>query len=417
MNECLICTSETTTFLDFGDMPIANGFLTPDQFQDEPFAPLRVAFCPECTMVQLTDLIEPAKMFHQNYAFFSSTSRKMTDHFATFASDIDARWLQGDDPFVVEIGSNDGIMLQNFAKKGTKHLGVEPSGNVAEAARAKGIDTISVFFGANSARAIRKDHGPANAILGANVMCHIPDLHSVLEGVDELLKPHGVLVFEDPYLGDIIEKTSYDQIYDEHAYYFCIGSLTPLLARHGFEIIRAEPQNVHGGSMRYTIGRTREHTADPSVAELREKEAQLGLGEAATYDRFRQAVEDSRDKLVAKLRALRDDGVRVVGYGATSKSTTVLNYCGIGPDLVDAISDTTPIKQGKFSPGMHIPIIPYTSFAEDPPAVALLFAWNHEREIVENEKGWLASGGRFLVYVPDVGYLGAAKAVTASRGA
>ena len=402
MTKCLICDHAIAPFMSFGQMPIANGFLTPDQFDAEPFFELATGFCGHCKMVQLTELVDPHKMFHDNYAFFSSTSTRMASHFQALADHIKARHL-GADPFVVEIGSNDGILLRHFASAGIRHLGIEPSANVAAAARQNGVNTIGEFFSEEVARKIIAEYGHADAFVGANVMCHIPTMHSVVAGIATLLKPQGVLIFEDPYLGDIIERTSYDQIYDEHAFYFSVTALDHLFARHGLEIVDVHPQTTHGGSMRYTVGKQGAHPVSEATARQRAKEQTLGLGEAATYDAFRRRVEQSRDDLMALLNRLRSEGKRVVGYGATSKSTTVTNYCGITPEHVEFISDTTPIKQGKFSPGAHIPIKPSSEFKARYPDYALLFAWNHAEEIKANEQAFVASGGRWIVYVPKVG--------------
>jgi len=383
-------------------MPIANGFLSPEQFADEYFFELKVAHCAACRMVQLTEHVDREKMFHENYAFFSSTSRRMADHFHKLANDVRARYLTRKDPFVVEIGSNDGITLQHFAEAGVRHLGIEPSANVAEAARRKGVQTVCRFFDEALARDIVSQHGQADAFLGANVMCHIPYLHSVVEGIRVLLKPDGVVIYEDPYLGDIVEKTSYDQIYDEHAFYFSVASVSHLFSEHGMEVVDVAPQNVHGGSMRYIIARKTARPVSRSVERQRAKEKALGLDRPATYAELSRNIERSRDQLMKLLREVKRSGKRVVGYGATSKSTTVTNYCGITPDLVEFISDTTPIKQGKFSPGAHIPVKPHEAFASRYPDYALLFAWNHGEEIMAKEGAFTAAGGRWITYVPKV---------------
>jgi methylation protein EvaC len=401
MSTCLVCDHATEPFLSFGRMPIANGFLTRDEFAGEPFFDLAIGFCERCKMVQLIEPVDPRKMFHEHYPFFSSTSSRMASHFQSLAGHIKARHL-GADPFVVEIGSNDGIFLRHFASAGIRHLGIEPSAGVAAAARAGGVNTIGEFFSEAVARNIVAEHGHADAVVGANVMCHIPAIHGVAAGIAALLKPSGVLIFEDPYLGDIIAGTAYDQIYDEHVFYFSVTALDYLFARHGLEIVDVEPQTTHGGSMRYTVGRAGAHQVSGAAAKQRQKEQALGLGQAATYDTFRKRVELSRDDLMALLRRLRAEGKRVVGYGATSKSTTAINYCGISHDLVEFISDTTPIKQGKFSPGAHIPIKPPSEFRAAYPDYALLFAWNHAAEIKANETAFAQSGGRWLRYVPQV---------------
>jgi methylation protein EvaC len=353
-------------------------------------------------MVQLAELVERERMFHDNYAFFSSTSTYMARHFQEFASWVMRTYLAAEDPFVVEIGSNDGIMLQHFAEAGLRHLGIEPSTNVAEVARQRGVQTISQFFDEDLAAGILSEHGPADAFLGANVMCHIPYIHSVLAGIKKLLKPRGILAFEDPYLGDIVEKTSYDQIYDEHAFYFSAESVSFLAARHELELIDVLPQKVHGGSMRYVLSHRGAYPVSAAVDRLRAKEASLGLARPETYAQLRRNVESSRDELRSVLEELSRDGHRVAGYAATSKSTTVTNYCGLTPALVQFISDTTPIKHGKFSPGAHIPIRPYEEFKANYPDYGLLFGWNHADEIMAKEQAFRAGGGKWIVYVPKV---------------
>lgn len=402
MATCRICQTPYEPFLSFGPMPIANGFLPAEKFAEEYFFELAVGFCPHCKMAQLVDQPDREMMFHEQYAFFSSTSTRMAQHFHQFAETVITSHLPDADAFVVEIGSNDGIMLQHFANANMRHLGIEPSANVAQVAQQKGIQTISEFFDESLARQIVRQYGQSDAILAANVMCHIPYLHSVAAGIKILLKPGGVLVFEDPYLGDIVEKISYDQIYDEHAFYFSLASVSYLFHQHGLEVIDVAPQNVHGGSMRYTITHTGVRPPSSAVHELRAREEQLGLGAAATYQRLRQHIEQSRVQLIGLLQDLRARGKRIVGYGATSKSTTVTNYCEITPELVEFISDTTPIKQGKYSPGAHIPVRPYQEFSEPYPDYALLFAWNHADEIMAKEHQFIEAGGKWIVYVPTV---------------
>jgi len=405
MKNCLCCNAPVGAFIDFGNMPLGNGFLLPDQFADEYLFSMQVGFCTECSMVQLLDQPDRERMFHENYAFFSGTSRYMADHFKTFADHVMADYLENSDPFVVEMGSNDGIMLKHFAAAGIRHLGVEPSKNVAQVAIDRGIDTVTEFFDAELARRIVAERGQADAFLAANVMCHIPYIHAIAEGIKILLKPDGVLLFEDPYLADVIEKTSYDQIYDEHTFLFSVTSVSKLFARYDMEVIDVELQSTHGGSMRYVVAHKGARTISANVAAQLAKESALGLHMPATYDQFRKNCEQSRSELMDLLRDLKSRGQRVVGYGATSKSTTIINYCGITPDLVEFISDTTPVKQGKYSPGGHIPVRPYDEFMADYPEFALLFAWNHAQEIMEKEGAFRASGGRWIVYVPHVGIL------------
>jgi methylation protein EvaC len=228
----------------------------------------------------------------------------------------------------------------------------------------------------------------------------------VVKGIRALLKPTGVVMFEDPYLGDVIEKTSYDQIYDEHVFLFSALSIQHLFGEHGMELIDLQPQKTHGGSMRYVLGHKGAHPVSERVTRILDYEREIGLDRLATFDTFRKNVEQSRSELVALLTELKGQGKRIAGYGATSKSTTILNYCGVGPELIEYISDTTPIKQGKFTPGMHIPVKPYEAFTANPPDYAVLFAWNHAEEIMAKEKPFMASGGKWIVHVPHVQVLG-----------
>jgi methylation protein EvaC len=401
-SRCLICDGTIERFISFGRMPIANGFLGTEEFAREYFFELGVAFCERCAMPQLTESVPREKMFHEQYPFFTSSSARMAAHFEDFASGVMRDHLAERDPFVVEIGSNDGTLLRHFAASSVRHLGVEPSSNVAAAAAEMGVHSTCRFFDEAVARDIAQDFGPADAVLAANCFCHVHDLHSLAKGVGHLLKPRGVLIFEDPYLGDILAKTAYDQIYDEHAYYFCVTGVSRWLAPYGLEIVDVEPHDVHGGSMRYTVARRGAWPVRPAVPAQLQVEIEAGLHRQETYEGFRRRVEKSREDLIELLQRLRGEGRRVAGYGATSKSTTVLNYCGIGPDLVEFISDTTPLKQGKFSPGMHIPVRSEAQFRSHYPGLALLFAWNHAAEILEKEREFARGGGKWISYVPKV---------------
>jgi methylation protein EvaC len=404
---CRVCISNIEPFMSFGKMPIANGFLTADQLASEYFFELAPAFCSHCGTFQLIEQPAPEKMFHESYAFFSSTSRHMQTHFKEFADLVMGGVFPGrNDPFVVELGSNDGIMLRHFKDAGFRHLGIEPSENVAEVARSKGIQTLSEFFNLELANRLVAKHGYADAVLSANVMCHIPDINAVAAGIARLLKPDGVLIFEDPYLGDLIAKTSYDQIYDEHVFIFSATSVAWAFGQHALELIDVTPQATHGGSMRYVLAPKGSRTISPNVATLLKKERTQGLHKAEMYEQFRRNCEASRKALRDLLESLRRGGKRVVGYGATSKSTTVTNYCGIGPEHIEFISDTTPIKQGKLTPGSHIPVKPYEAFLQSLPDYALLFAWNHATEIFEKEETFRARGGKWITFVPKVEIIG-----------
>lgn len=402
MSKCLICENEYQPFVDFGDMPIANAFAKEGELDNEYTFPMRVGFCEKCNMVQLVEQPERERMFHENYAFFSSTSNYMKEHFKKFSDTVSKLQDLDKDSFVVEVGSNDGIMLQNFVAKNIPCLGIEPSKNVAEVAQEKGIDVITEFFDKNLAENIVSKYQKADAILSANVMCHIPYMHSIYDGIKTLLKDDGVFIFEDPYLGEVIEKTSFDQIYDEHVFLFSALSVSYLANMHELELVDAEYQVTHGGSMRYTIAHKGMKEISDSVTRLINKERELGLDSLSAYSSFSDDIDKIKEDLITLLSDLKSTGKRVVAYGATSKSTTVTNYFGITPDLVDCIYDTTPIKQNTYSPGVHIPVLPYEQFHGSNPDYVLLFAWNHSIEIMKKEENYMSNGRHWITYIPKV---------------
>ena len=402
MSKCLICDSEYSSFVDFGVMPIANAFATKEQIKNEYTFPMKVGFCGNCNMVQLVEQPDREKMFHENYAFFSSTSNYMKEHFKLFANSVSELQDLNENSFVVEVGCNDGILLENFIIENIPCLGVEPSENVAQVAMEKGIEVIMKFFDRPLAEHILQSHQKTDAILSANVMCHIPYIHSIYDGVKTLLKEDGVFIFEDPYLGEIIEKTSFDQIYDEHVFLFSALSVNYLANMHDLELVNVEPQITHGGSMRYTIAHKGIKTVSQNVIKLIDQEKKLGLDKKQSYLSFTDNVNKIKNDLINLLTKLKNDGKKVVAYGATSKSTTVTNYFGITPDLVECIYDTTPIKQNKLSPGAHIPVLPYDQFRESNPDYVLLFAWNHATEIMKKESDYMGHDRHWITYIPNV---------------
>lgn len=400
---CRVSGKPLEKILDFGLQPLGNGFVPANKSIKEYFYEMQIGFCPESRLLQLINQPEPERMFHDQYAFFSSTSKRMAQHFKDFAeSALKLVHVNATDPFVIELGCNDGILLRHFSDRKVRHLGIEPSENVAKEANKIGVDTISQFFSAKLADQIVDLHGQADLFIAANVMCHIPDILDVAFGIQKLLKPNGVAQFEDPYLGDVLEKTSYDQIYDEHVFLFSCLSVEHLFEQVGLELVDAEHQSTHGGSMRYTLAHKGKYPKSNRVINLIAREISNGLGEAKTYHSFAKNVQNSRDQLIGMISNLKKQGMSVAGYAATSKSTTILNFCKIGPEDLDFISDTTPIKIGTLSPGMHIPVKSHDFFKEKKPDVALLFAWNHVEEIMGKELDFTKNGGKWLTHVPKV---------------
>ena len=403
VSNCRLSGSTLETVLDLGNQPLGNGFLLPAQFEDEYHFPLQCGFAEDSKLFQLIEQPAPEMMFHQDYAFFSGTSQRMKKHFADFANDVVTKgFVSGASSFIVELGSNDGIFLTHFVERGISHLGVEPSGAVADVAEAQGVTVTREFFNTALARKILADSGPADVISAANVMCHIPDIHELAQGISLLLKDDGVLIFEDPYLGDVIRLTSYDQIYDEHVFLFSALSVQSIFATVGMELINLEPQTTHGGSMRYTLGKIGCRPASPRVHEILTRELAQGLDKTRTFVDFARRVRESALNLRELMDGLKAGGKSIAAYGATSKSTTVYNYAGIGPELIEYICDNTTLKQGKFSPGVHIPIVPEAHFRDSPPNYAFLAAWNHERELRDRNQAFTNLGGQWITHVPEV---------------
>lgn len=403
--KCRIINEPLEMVVDFGKQPLGNGFLTKENFCNEYFFEMQCGFNEKSMMFQLINQPEPEKMFHENYAFFSSTSNYMKKHFFDFYESCMNSDFMPKDPFVIELGCNDGIMLENFAKNNIRHLGIEPSKNVAIEANKKGVKTISKFFDASITEEIINSHGKADLFLAANVMCHIPNINSVVEGIKNILNEKGVVIFEDPYLGDVIEKVSYDQIYDEHVFLFSAHSIQFLFGQYDMELIDVERQTTHGGSMRYTLAHKEVYPVSLNVKKIINWEKKQGLNKIETFHNFQTNIEKSKEDLLKLLNNLRKESKDIFGYAATSKSTTILNYCGIGPDLISKIYDTTPLKHGKFSPGMHIPIINYSEFKFEKSDFGFLFAWNHSKEIINKELDYSKNGGKWITHVPNVGFI------------
>ncbi|WP_017587955.1 class I SAM-dependent methyltransferase [Nocardiopsis ganjiahuensis] len=388
--------------MDFGRQPLSDAFRDPADTSEEFFYRLAVGACADCEMVQMMEEVPRERMFHEGYPYYSSGSSVMRDHFRSTAQKLLAEHAAGDDPFVVELGCNDGVMLETVARAGVRHLGMEPSTGVSEVARDKGVRVRNAFFEKATALRIREEDGPADVVYAANTFCHIPYVDSVLEGITALLAPGGVFVFEDPYFGDVSEKASFDQFYDEHFFLFTATSVRNMARRFGLELVDVERLPTHGGELRYTLAREGSRTPAPAVGALLAEEDKRALTSPEVLSSFTRRVGENRERLVEELRSLRDQGRRVVGYGATAKSATVLNFCGIGPDLLEFICDTTPAKQGRLTPGSHVMVRDHGAFTDSYPDYALLLAWNHAEEIMAKETGFRDAGGRWLRYVPDV---------------
>ncbi len=399
---CRLCGGDLREVLDLGRQPVSNAFVRAEEAAKVPFFRLAVGLCTSCTMVQQLDEMPPNEMYRSDYPYRASGSLLIRRHFEDVARRIVQTCPDGGDGFVVEIGSNDGVMLKTLSEAGIRHLGVDPAAGAADVAQSHGVNVRTDFFNASTAADIRAEHGPAHLIFSANTISHISYLDSICRGVELLLAPDGLFVFEDRWLGDILKHVYFDQIYDEHIYLFSVRSVQATAARFGFELVDVEHLALHGGSIRYTVARAGTRQPAAAVAEFLAQERSEGVAEEATFVKFSAEVDRIRTDLVDLLRELRSDGRRVVGYGATSRSATVLNYCQIGPDLLPQVCDSTPEKQGCLTPGSKIPVCPPEAFSDPYPDYALLFAWNHAEEIMAKESQFHEAGGRWILYVPRV---------------
>ena len=396
--KCKITSSEMSPFMSFGKMPIANGFLQKENFKNEFFFDLEVGFSEKICLFQLKDHPTPEQMFNENYPFFTGSSQAMKAHFKEYADFIKKNFIKNNSK-IIEIGSNDGTFLNNFKDSNIEYIGFEPSSNVAKIANLNGINTLNQFFGLESLDLIKKFHHQTNVIFAANVICHIPKLVELIKTVDQLLSKDGVFIFEEPYLGSMFEKTSYDQIYDEHIFVFSATSVKKIFNMYDFELTDLVKQETHGGSMRYIISRKNARDINKNVKVILDNEKFNNLDNIESCNVFKKNCEASKLKLNNTLKNFISDGKKIVGYAATSKSTTILNYCGIDSNIIEYICDTTKEKIGKYSPGMHIPIVSIDHFRNDNPDIAYLFAWNHKEEILKKEKKFSQEVGKWISHV------------------
>ena len=396
--KCKITNSEMEPFMSFGKMPIANGFLKKEEFDKEFFFNLDVGFSEKICLFQLKDHPTPDQMFNDKYPFFTGSSETMKSHFKKYADFIKKNYIKNNSK-IIEIGSNDGTFLNNFKNSNLEYVGFEPSSNVAKIANQNKIRTLNQFFGIGSLNSVKNFIKQTDVIFAANVICHVPNLIGLIKAVDQLLSKEGVFIFEEPYLGSMFEKTSYDQIYDEHIFIFSATSVKRIFNMFDMELIDTIKQETHGGSMRYIVARKNIRNINKNVEKILDQEKLNNLDNIESCNVFKKNCENSKFKLNNLLKQFISNGKRIVGYAATSKSTTILNYCGIDFNTIEYICDTTKEKIGKYSPGMHIPIVPMERFRKDNPDIAYLFAWNHKNEIFNKESAFTKNAVKWISHV------------------
>jgi 2-polyprenyl-3-methyl-5-hydroxy-6-metoxy-1,4-benzoquinol methylase len=402
--KCRFCDhSLEHIFVDLGMSPLCQTHITAEQLNAmEPFYPLRVYVCENCLLVQLEEFVAPADIFSGEYAYFSSYSDSWVEHARRYCEDVSGRFQLGPGSSVMEIASNDGYLLQHFVARRVPVLGIEPAHNVAQTAIARGVRTVSRFFGRTAAAEIREQFGAPDLLLGNNVLAHVPDINDFVAGMQLLLKPDGVITMEFPHLMRLMELNQFDTIYHEHFSYLSFTTVTKIFAAHGLTMFDVEQLPTHGGSLRIYARQAADSAkaVGARVRELLALEASGGYDRFERYSSFESQVRAVKRELLEFLIDARRRGKRVVGYGAPGKGNTLLNYCGIRTDFLDFTVDRNPYKQGKFTPGTHIPILPPERLLEARPDYVLILPWNLKEEIMQALAPIRVWGGKFVIPIP-----------------
>jgi SAM-dependent methyltransferase len=404
---CIVCGHQSVErFLDLGSTALANKFLSREELsKPEAKYPLRVGYCHTCGHVQLTEEVPPSAMF-EDYLYVSSASDTLKAHLFDLSDIVVKRRNLGPNDLVIDIGCNDGTLLTGFKRHGVRTLGVDPAQNLAALTKNNGIERYVGFFNSKTAKEILDKWGPASAITATNTFPHIPALQDFVEGIKIALAPGGAFVIEAHYLVDILEQCAFDTIYHEHISYWALGPMMYLFEKHGMQVVNAERLPLHHGQLRVTVQRKGEAVPQPNVADILASERRLGLDKIATYRRFAQKTMQLKEDLQRTLKEFRANGKRVVGYGAPAKGNTLLGFLEIGTNLVEYIADKSPLKQGRYCPGVHIPVVPPDRLLADQPDYVVLLAWNFVDEILSQQEEYRRKGGKFVVPVPDVKIIG-----------
>ncbi len=401
--QCRFCRAPLReTFVDLGLSPLCESYVAAEDLRaPETLYPLHVFVCAKCFLVQLPEHVSPQAIFEE-YAYFSSYSESWLAHAQTYVRAVTERFHLNQESLVIEIASNDGYLLQYFVAKEIPVLGIEPAKNVAQAAVAKGIESVTEFFGVALARKLRNEGRQADLLLGNNVLAHVPDINDFVGGMKVLLKPGGVITMEFPHLVRLVEENQFDTIYHEHFSYLSLTTVAEIFRTHGLTIFDVEELPTHGGSIRIYARHASDEPILPRVTALLEEEAKWGVADLASYRAFAARVEATKRGLLRFLIEAKSEGKRIAGYGAPGKGNTLLNYCGIRTDFLDYTVDRNPYKQGKFTPGTRIPIHPPERIRETKPDFVFILPWNLKDEIMRQNAFIREWGGKFVVPIPEV---------------
>ncbi|MBI5261254.1 MAG: class I SAM-dependent methyltransferase [Bradyrhizobium sp.] len=404
VKKCRMCGGERLSlFLDLGEMPPADQFLHKEQLgQHRDSYPLQVAVCEDCGLIQLNYVVPPEILYCDDYPYESSTTSAGRRHWGEFAQTTSRLLHLTANDLVVDIGSNVGVLLQMFKEQGTKVLGVDPAANIAEIANKNGIETIAAFFNSTTARQIVASKGQATVITGTNVFAHVGDLHDLMGAVTTLLAERGTFIIEAPYFLELLHSLEYDTIYHEHLSYLSLKPLVGFFRQFGMEIFDAQLRDIHGGSIRLFVRRigTSADPVAPIVDQMLANEERERIHELDTLKQFAQNVANNRKALRELLISLKKSGNRIVAVSAPAKGMTLLNYCGLGTEFLDFVTEKSKLKIGRYTPGMRIEVVPDDMLLTHQPDYALLLAWNFAEEIMNNLKEFSDRGGKFIIPIP-----------------